>query len=282
MRFPWSKTFVEKVEEEFELDRLRKGRTYYDINVRLADPEEFRTRVAEYLSDMGYHIIINEMVKFKELAELEMVFEGGRLKPIKFYIKGEKKLNRGLRFKGLFTVFLILTLLFVFLYVTSKLGIVRGIYERNVLYAALISFFISLILFMIKKIVWLHVWVKLIGIYNISDEITDARVIISGDISEKDERSLSTLRDEMVEFYDRVASKYVTGEKPKIFKEKKKKEEYLAEIMRRLRETENALKDLRIRLAKGEISENTYNKTKKELEEEIEKLKILYELSLTR
>ena len=57
MRFPWSKTFVEKVEEEFELDRLRKGRTYYDINVRLADPEEFRTRVAEYLSDMGYHII---------------------------------------------------------------------------------------------------------------------------------------------------------------------------------------------------------------------------------
>ena len=61
----WRKPFIDSIEEEFKTSKLRNARIFHDINIRVADPDELRANIIEYLRGLGFYISVNEMTEFK-------------------------------------------------------------------------------------------------------------------------------------------------------------------------------------------------------------------------
>ncbi len=267
---------VERYEKQFKASELRNKRMFYDLYARVDDPEELRSFIVETLKDMDWKVTLNELSRFEEL-ELEGIFRGGRLKPVKALIKAYNQVVKGSKYPilwKLFTIGGLLSILIYFAIITYNLTIEADIF----LYIAPVLFVAALILYEIKEKVRLAIWVKIAGIYDIQRESADLRILIAADADKDDKEAFDKLNDDVSEFYNELSRKYIrrirkikpNAEKP--FSPK------LEKILQGLAEVNREIKKLERRFVNGKVSEKTYKELKKELEKRKEKLEMLTEL----
>jgi len=265
------KSRVEKLEDEFKTDKLKNKYMFYDLNIRAADPEEVRTFSSEVLQELGFYPILNKFTKFEDV-ELEGIFTGGRLKPVKSVIKGVKKVKRGPKYGLLWKLLSLIGIGLLIYYL-----IPGNVPNYQVLYLSILFLLLSLFVYMIKKTLVLEVWVKLAGIYDVSSEKSDLRVIIASDAKDRSRESFKILEEDINEFYNELASKYVKKRATPVIKVRRgvsPRERMLSA----LQEVEKEISNLDTRLSKGEISEETYKEVKQRLERKREKLETMLDL----
>jgi len=279
---PWlRKPVVDKYEKEFKTDRLRDKHLFYDLNIRIGDPEELRTTAVELLSDSDYTIRLNEMTKFED-REFEKMFMGGRLKPLKSIIKAGKNIKRGPKFPFIWKLFVLLGLAFLVWYIL--LPTVTGEQaELPIVYAGIFFLLLSLGVYMIKKTILLDIWIKMVGIYNVENEQADVRLVLAGDVKKKDKHAFGKLEDELSEIYSVLARKYMKKiDKKQIVKsikiETKKDESPETKIMNLMVDVDKQIRKLERNLIDEKVSEDTYNELKEKLKNKKNKLETLYDI----
>jgi hypothetical protein len=275
------KPVVDKYEKEFKTDRLRDKHLFYDLNIRVGDPEELRTTAVELLADSDYTIRLNEMTKFED-KEFDKMFMGGRLKPLKSIIKAGKNVKKGPKFPLLWKIFVLLGLAFLALRFISP-DMFGGEPTNNLLYAGIFFLLLSLAVYMIKKIVPLALWIKIVGIYNVEDQQADIRLVLAGDTKKKDKEAFGKLEDELSEIYSVLARKYMKKiDKKQIVKsvkiETKKDETAENKIQTLMIDLDRQIRKLEKNLVEGKVSEDTYNELKGKLKNKKDKLETLYDL----
>lgn len=273
------KLTVDKYEKEFETDKLRDKHIFYDLNVRVGDPEELRSTCVELLEDSDFTVSLNEMTKFED-KEFEKMFWGGRLKPLKSVIKANKDIKKGVKYPLLWKVLLMVGIasLVIFFFPESFR------FNRTAfLYIAVSGVILSWLIFMIKKVVPVAVWFKIIGIYNVSDEKTDVRLVLAADSLKKDKEAFNRLENELSEIYSIIAKKYVN----KISKreltqnikiETTKSEKPEVKVLSLLNDIDKEINKLERGLLDNKISEKTYRELKGKLGRKRSKLETLYDL----
>lgn len=273
------KPIVEKYEEEFKTDKLRDKRIFYDLNIRVGDPEEFRVYANELLEDLDYKVNINKMVKFEDV-EFEDFFQGGRLKPLKCIIRARKEIKKGPKYPLLWKLFAVSGLAFLLLYFIPKEFLPSGVLNSTAIITASSILLISAVLtYMIKKVVPLMIWIKAVGIYDVENTKADIKTIIASDVLYEDKESFTKLQDEVAEFYNVIAKKYIrkVPEKEKIVIVKKEEEPEL-KVLKKIKEVENEMSALDRSLIEGKMSEETYREIKNRLERRKEKLETIFDL----
>ncbi|RLG18371.1 hypothetical protein DRN75_01910 [Nanoarchaeota archaeon] len=270
------KTSVERIENEFEGKKLKNSTVYYDTNLRVEDPEILRKDIVQSLNASSYRVILNETQRFKD-SDLEGIFVGGRLKPIKSLIKSIKKVSVGTRFPILWKILALIGLLLLIFPFFPQSG---QYVKRTFLTLSAVSFAMSLMVYMIKKRITLEVWVKIVGIYNIKEESADVKVVIAGE-TKKEPSTTKILTNDLSELYNELTSRYTKtstkiGRKIKI--EVKPSEDPAEKLLKQISNIDKELIKLERQLASGKITEQTYNQIKKDLESRRDKIKTIYEL----
>lgn len=267
----FGKKTIEKYEDEFSVDNMRDKHLFYDLNIRVGDPEEVRLRTAELVGDMDYSILLNEYTKFEDV-EFENIFRGGRLKPIKNVVKALKKVELGTRFSFLWKLFALIGLVMILIYFWPQ----PGINKTNILIITITSFVIGIILFLIKKTAELDVWIKIAGIYDVESGKADIRLLLAADATDKG--IYKKIESEVGEMYNELARRYVSKEPPKekVIKVVKKSPE--TPYIKALTDIKKEINELNSRIAEGKISEETYNKVKAELEARKDKLETVLDM----
>ncbi len=267
---------LERYEKQFKAKELRNKRIFYDLYARVDDPEELRGLIVQLLKDMDWKVTLNELSRFEEL-ELEGIFRGGRLKPVKALIKAYNQVIKGSKYPilwKLFTIFGLISLFIYFAIITYGWNLESNFF----LYLTPILFAIALVLYEIKEKVRLAIWVKIAGIYDIQRESADLRVLIAADADKDDKEAFDKLNDDVSEFYSELNRKYVKRIreiKPtstKVFSPK------LNKILQGLVEVNKEIDKLEKKFVNGKVSESTYKELKKELQKKKEKLEMLAEL----
>ncbi len=269
---------IEKIEKEFKTERMRDQYIFYDLNVRTGDPEELRSFTAEIMQEEGFNPVINELIKFED-EEMEDILRGGRLKPIKNILKGKKEFVAGEKYKFMWKFFAFLGVISLLLY------FITGFFSLQFNKTALLiitGIFIplSLIIYSIKEKILLELWIKNIGIYNVEDEESDVRIILSANASKKIKKALEKLEEDASNIYNIIAGKYVRRKTTNFNRmiKKKKGETAVMPILKNIREIEKEIDKLDARFANGEISEKTYNDLRKRIEHKKDKYEILLDL----
>ena len=205
---------IKNYEKEFGTDELEKKHVFYDLYIKSDDPQILRNQISEYMTDMDYKILLNELAKFED-TELEETFRGGNIKPIRALIKSAKDNKKGSKYPIAWKTCLILGIvLLAFLLVSYRSNIYTNIthfsYSASalVLYGMIAFFVLSLIFFEIKKIVPIFLWSKIIGVYDPTEESANVRVVLAGDCKFKDKDSYSKLEGDMTEMYSELSRKY--------------------------------------------------------------------------
>ena len=270
----FGKPRVEKLEKEFETDKLKNKYLFYDLNFRAGDPEEVRSYSAELLQEMEFFPVINKLVKFED-SEIEGLFSAGRLKPVKGVIKGIKKVKKGPKFPILWKLFAILGFAMLMLYLYPDFNS-----NQQLLWFSVIFLSIAFVIYLFKRVLVMETWVKLVGVYDIESEESDMRIIIAADSKDKTKDSFKILESDINNFYQEIAARYV---KPKPKKEKKilvfkrgvSPEEKLSSALSSIDEE---IANLDSRLSRGEITEETYKEVKARLLKRRDKILTLSDL----
>ncbi len=279
MEFPrFRKLTVEKYEREFETKKMRDRRLFYDLNIRVGDPEELRSDVNELLQDMDYDVVLNELTKFED-AEMDKMFMGGRLKPLKAVIKAKKIVRKGPKFPLIWKTFFILGLVSIVISLLPKDFGFTGTFR----YISLGFFVLAGLVYLIKEKIPLVIWIKIVGIYNVQDEQADVRVVLAGDILKEDKTVFSKLEDELSEVYNVLARKYIKKlSKRQIVSQiklpEKAKTNPEARILEIMADVDKELSKLERNLINGKITEATYKELKEKLQKKKEKLSTIYDL----
>ncbi len=271
------KPIVERYEEEFKPENMKKRRVYYDVALRVKDPEETRVYAARLLENEGYGISINKLSKFEELEE--DIFTGGRLKPIKGVMRGDKYVDFGMKYPLLFGLLLAISL-------ASLIYSYFHNWERSSLIFCLFFAIFAILVSLIKEIVRLTVWIKIAGIYDPSQEKSDIKVTMAGDVSKPIKRAEEKIKEDLENIFRIFSSKYLKEipeeERYYIIKEGKKpweeEESKKDEIVKMISLIRKDLAELDSRFARGEISEDAYKEARKRLEERLEKYETVLEL----
>ncbi len=280
------KLLVEKYEDEFKTSNMRNRKLFYDLFARVGDPEELKTYSSQILDALDYKAPLIELTKFEESTELEGVFLGGRLKPIKGIIKAIKEIKRGSRFpilwKTLAIIGIILLILGGFPQILQSVlspATLAKLNLRYFLYGGAVLLLLGILLYLIKEKVRMYIWLKLVGVYDIESKKADMRIVIAGDVDKKDMNAFSRLEEDVSELYNELARKYVKKkeeEKPLIVVKEKESPE--AKIISAIKEIENKITSLDSKLAEGKIKENAWKEARESLKRKKEKLEILLDL----
>jgi len=274
------KTSVDRIEKEFKINNLRDKHVFYDLNVRCGDPEELRSFTAELVSDLEFKPVLNELTKFDD-SDIENVLRGGRLKPIKGLLKAEREIIKGPKFSLLWKFFAFLGLLSLLFYFATTANLVDLHFNQTLLLVVSSSLLVLAVLVRtIKERIILSLWIKTVGVYDVEDESSDVRIVISAGSEKKDKQAYNTLEESVGEIYNVLAGKYIKSKPRKLLKglTKKKDETSAQSILNALQKVEVDLDNVSSRLASGEITEATYNEVKEKLLKKKEKLETIQEL----
>lgn len=272
------KTVIEKYEDEFKTERMRNKHIFYDLNVRTGDPEEIRAYSAELFKDLDYKTVLNEMTKFED-AEFEGIFRGGRLKPLKSIMKGVKEFNKGVKYPIIWKLFFVLSAFSILLtFAKSWVETVPLLqaWSNYGWYAAAVMLIAAFIAYQIKERIGLALWVKMAGIYDVESSKADLRVIIAGDSEEKDKEAFMKLEDDVSEFYNVVARKYVKRKEGEAAVIERKPQE--TKIFENIKDVNDDISKLEKKFIDGKITEDTYKNLKSDLERKKEKFEILLDV----
>ncbi|MCD6547100.1 MAG: hypothetical protein J7K22_00950 [Nanoarchaeota archaeon] len=276
------KTVLERYEEQFKVSEMQNKHIFYDLYARVGDPEELRGYVTELLKSLDWKTSVNELMKFEE-AEVEGMFRGGRLKPIKTIMKAYKQFKKGPRYPLIWKLLTLIGIGFLVFYFYTLIDTARVWNSNMFLFGSIAWFILAILVYSIKEVVSMAIWLKISGIYNIADEKADVRVVIAGDADKKDAEAFKVLEEDVSELYNSLIRRYVkTQKKPitktEIIKEIKPKRNALAEIAKSSKEIEKDLANLAKQLAAGKISEEAYKEAKKDLERRKAKLETILDL----
>jgi len=251
---------VEREENEFKQDELKDKRVYYDINVTTNDPEEVRSRIANLLLSKGYKPVLNKLTKFEELSEFGDLFTGGKLKPIRGILKAKKTFREGRKFSKLSFILLLIgigLLLFYFF-----IGVNSLTNDLINLYLSITGgiFVVSFLLLAYKEKITFTSWIKIIGIFDPSEKITNLRIVLTGDLSKPVEETIVKLEDDLSDIYGAIASKYVRRKSSlNLYRNIK-----IEEVRNQLKTLREKLDELNNKLISGEITEEVYNKIRED------------------
>ncbi len=280
---------IKNYEKEFDTQELEKRHVFYDLYIKSDDPQILRSQVSEYMTDMDYKILLNELAKFED-NELEETFRGGNVKPIRALIKSAKDNKKGSKYPIAWKTCLILGIvLLAFLLVSYRANIYTNIthfsYSASalILYGTIAFFVLSLIFFEIKKIVPIFLWAKIIGVYDPTEESANVRVVLAGDCKFKDKESYSKLEGDMTEMYSELSRKY--GNKldkrqlaNSVSSSLSMGPQGSMKLNNKLREIEKESADLERNFVAGKISQEEYNKMKAQIEAKRAQLDTLFDL----
>lgn len=270
---------VEKFEEEFETENLKDKPAFYDLSLSsIEEPEELRSFLLESCRGKGYSISLNELTKF-ESEEFEGIFKGGTMKPIRGLLRTKKKVLRGIKHPILTALSIIATtLLIVLSFKPNLFNLGLEGKEQILRVGAIVSAFLFIIFYKIKRKFLFRIWVKLVGIHDTSAGKADIRLVLAGE-SEKGKRT-DKVEEDLSSIYQNVTDMFLAKKLPKPEEEErilKKKEKNAQErVIEKLSQAVDSLDNLDSRFAKGEISEERY----KELKEKLERNKSKYETLL--
>jgi hypothetical protein len=190
-------------------------------------------------------------------------------------------------FPWLWKGFFVLGIIALIFYLYTIYDVAAGMkYNPSItIMAAAGFFFLAIIVYMIKEKVFLAVWVKIVGVYDISSEEADVRIVIAADAEKADKEAFDKLESEMSELYNVLSRKYVkkkelsTGTLSGISKEMgTRKKEPSEEIIKGLSEVNQSLRNIDKQLAEGKITEATYKSAKDSLTGQKTKLETLIDL----
>jgi hypothetical protein len=280
------KTIVSKYEDQFKVRDMRNKHLFYDLYARTGDPEEVRSYVQELMQTMDWKTSVNELTKWDE-PDTEGIYRGGRLKPIRTILKSHKQLVKGPKFPWIWKTFFILGLATIVFYLYTIFNVEAGVQYNTTLILAgsAVLFFLAIMVYMIKERVSLAVWVKIAGVYDISSEDADVRIVIAADAEKADKAAFDKLEADMSELYNVLSRKYVkkkslpTDTKKEIAKEiGTRKKDPAEEILKALSSVNKDLANIDKQLAEGKISEDTYKEAKKSLQGRKSKFETLVDL----
>lgn len=280
---------IKNYEKEFDTQELEKKHVFYDLYIKSDDPQVLRNQVSEYMTDMDYKILLNELAKFDD-NELEETFRGGNVKPIRALIKSAKDNKKGSKYPIAWKTCLILGIvLLALLLISYRSDIYTNVshfsYSASalVLYGTIAFFVLSLIFFEIKKIVPIFLWAKIIGVYDPTEESANVRVVLAGDCKFKDKDSYSKLEGDMTEMYSELSRKY--GNKldkrqlaDSVSSSLSMGPQGSVKLNNKLREIEKESADLERNFVAGKISEDEYKKMKTQIEAKRAQLDTLFDL----
>ncbi|EEZ93187.1 MAG: hypothetical protein BJBARM4_0109 [Candidatus Parvarchaeum acidiphilum ARMAN-4] len=280
---------IKNYEKEFDTQELEKRHVFYDLYIKSDDPQVLRNQVSEYMTDMDYKILLNELAKFQD-NELEETFRGGNAKPIRALLKSAKDNKKGSKYPIAWKACLIIgVILLALLLVSYRTNIYTNIthfsYSSSalVLYGMIAFFVLALLFFEIKKIVPIFLWAKIIGVYDPTEESANVRVVLAGDCKFKDKDSYSKLEGDMTEMYSELSRKY--GNKldkrqlaNNVSNSLSMGPQGSTKLNTKLREIEKESADLERNFVSGKISEDEYKKMKAQIEAKRAQLDTLFDL----
>jgi len=279
----FSKSTVEKFEQDFRTKNMENRDVYHELNIRGSDPELLRTQVLELVEDMGYDIIINKFTKFED-SEFDNIFKAGRLKPLRAVLNAERSVETGSMFPSLWKIVGFMGLFIALIYFTPQsfldtigITIVREYFAIIGLTMLLISF----VLWYTRRIDTLSIWFKASGIYNVEDNTCDFKVIFSGQTTSEDKKERRRLDDDITELFRIISKKYVKAKdvkKKAILELPKSSKNFDVTLIKEINNIDKDLKKLDARLARSEISEKVYNEVKENLNEQKRKLETILDL----
>ena len=265
------KTILEKYEDQFKVKEMKNKHLFHDLYTRVGDPEELRGFIVELLQDLGWKTSVNELTKF-ENDEMEPIFRGGRLKPIRSIIKSYKQVVKGPKYPFVWKAFFFIGVGFLLAWLYT-LAFPTNWNSDILLKLTPVWFILAILVYYIKETVSLALWVKISGIYDIQSEEADVRIAIAGDADKRDKEAYNKLEEDMSEIYSVLNRKYVPKKKisktqiVKVLKPKSKQPEL--SLMKTIRDIDKQIAELQKKFIKGDIKEDTY----KELKEDLEKRK---------
>lgn len=267
------KSPVEEYEEEFKANKLKQKHIFYDLYITTGDPEEMRAYSSELMDDADYNININKLTNFDDV-EVEGIFRGGKLKPLRGVIKGIKSYEKGVKHPLLwkFLVALGAVSFLLVLLLKTQLPYPEMFYLGGGLFLAL-----GFITYMIKEKIDLTIWLKIAGVYNIDEARADVRVVLAGESAKKDKGAVNVLDDDINEIYQVIAKKYIKNNAPKQITIVKQ-DTAETKIFERLREVSNELEKLNKRILEQKISEKTYSDIKEQLDKKKKNLETMLDL----
>ena len=280
---------IKNYEKEFDTQELEKRHVFYDLYIKSDDPQVLRNQLSEYMTDMDYKILLNELAKFDD-NELEETFRGGNVKPIRALLKSAKDNKKGSKYPVAWKACLIIgIILLALLLISYRANIYTNITHFSyassalVLYGMIAFFVLALIFFEIKKIVPIFLWAKIIGVYDPTEESANVRVVLAGDCKFKDKDSYSKLEGDMTEMYSEISRKY--GNKldkrqlaNNVSSSLSMGPQGSAKLNNKLRDIEKESADLERNFVSGKISEDEYKKMKAQIEARRQQLDTLFDL----
>ena len=280
---------IKNYEKEFGTDELEKKHVFYDLYIKSDDPQILRNQISEYMTDMDYKILLNELSKFND-NELEETFRGGNAKPIRALLKSAKDNKKGSKYPIAWKASLIIAVILAIVLIVSYrsevyTNITHFSYNPSalVLYGMILFFVLTVIFLEIKKIVPIFLWAKIVGIYDPTEESANVRIVLAGDCKFKDKDSYSKLEGDMTEMYSELSRKY--GNKLDKRQMASNVSNSLSigpqgstKLNNKLREIEKESADLERNFVAGKISEEEYKKMKAQIEAKRQQLDTLFDL----
>ncbi len=279
---------VKNYEKEFDTKVMENHHVFYDLYIKSDDPQALRNGIAEELTDLDFKILLNELTKFED-EDLDEVFRGGNAKPLRAIIKAAKDNKKGSKYPILWKFFLVIgiVLLFVFLMYSRNniYGVITSLSMQPtsiLMYALIGSFLLSFIFWAIKYTVPIFAWVKIIGIYDPTENMANVRIVLAGDCQFKDKESYGKLESDMSELYSILSRKYANKLNKRTLSDNVAQDLSIngktSSIMNKLRDTENELAQLEKNFASGKISESSYKELRDKLEARKTQLETLFDL----
>lgn len=284
-----SKTIVEKYEGQFQVKEMQNKHLFYDLFARVGDPEELRSYVHQLMQDMDWKTSINELTKWEE-KDTEGIYRGGKLKPIRTVIKSHKEIVKGPKWPWVWKILFAVGIGFLAFYLYTIFSVEAGLrFNKNlILMITPIWFLGSIIFYMIKEKVSLAIWAKIAGVYDVSSEEADVRIVLAADAEKADKEAFDKLEADLSEIYNVLSRKYV---KKKSIPNSTVKEigkevgttgkDPAVKLIKELGNIDKQMADLNNQLATGKVTEATYSKVKKEMEDRKTKVQTLIDLLST-